>query len=204
LHGHLPEIPDADLLLIGGDLVPITHHDLPWSRDWLAASFRPWLGGVAARMPVVGVAGNHDFIFQDNPDQVPELPWTYLQDSETKFRGLRIWGSPWQPWFYDWAFNLREPELCEKWELIPGGTNILLLHGAPFGHGDLSFDGHHNLGSPSLARRIEVVWPQLVVFGHIHCGYGMTDEGGTVYVNASHMDERYKPVNPPIVVELPD
>ena len=34
--------------------------------------------------------------------------------------GLAIWGSPWQPWFYDWAFNLeRGEEIAMKWRLIP-------------------------------------------------------------------------------------
>jgi hypothetical protein len=32
-------------------------------------------------------------------------PRRYLQDAGLELFGLRIWGTPWQPWFYDWAFN---------------------------------------------------------------------------------------------------
>ena len=50
--------------------------------------------------------------------------------------------------------------------------------------------------------------PKLHVFGHIHEGYGReevfpTHEGKMmVSVNASHVDERYNPVNAPIRVLL--
>ncbi len=30
----------------------------------------------------------------------------YLEDSETTINGIRIWGSPWQPEFGRWMFNL--------------------------------------------------------------------------------------------------
>ncbi|MCK4490026.1 MAG: hypothetical protein KAU23_07180 [Anaerolineales bacterium] len=48
--------------------------------------------------------------------------------------GTKFYGSPWQPWFYDWAFNLqRGPEIRSKWELIPEGIDILITHGPPYG-----------------------------------------------------------------------
>jgi Icc-related predicted phosphoesterase len=202
LHGHLPDIPDADLLLIGGDIVPL-RHNFKMCRDWFDGKFRDWLTPISARMSVVAVAGNHDFIFQHAPEMVPELPWIYLQDSGTEVGGYKVWGSPWQRWWGGWAFNLQEPELCEKWALIPDGIDILLLHSPPYGHCDLSFDRHQNLGSPGLARRIKEVDPLLAVFGHIHVGYGTSvDEQGTVYINAAQVDWHYEPVNPPIMFEL--
>uniref|UniRef100_A0A8C9L8U8 Metallophosphoesterase domain containing 1 n=1 Tax=Pavo cristatus TaxID=9049 RepID=A0A8C9L8U8_PAVCR len=58
----------------------------------------------------------------------------YLQDSEVTVRGFRIYGSPWQPWFYGWGFNLpRGQALLEKWNLIPDGIDILITHGPPLG-----------------------------------------------------------------------
>src|SRR5262245_55965705 len=136
LHGVLPEVPACDLLLLAGDLTPVENHKLDFQARWLGGEFRAWLERVPAR-EVVGVAGNHDFIFQRMPQAVPpDLPWTYLQDELTEWEGLRIYGSPWQPWFYDWAFNLYEPDLKPKWDLIPAGTDILVLHGPPWGYGD--------------------------------------------------------------------
>ncbi|MDG3007020.1 metallophosphoesterase family protein [Paludisphaera mucosa] len=203
LHGHLPVIPDCDLLLLAGDLVPLRAHRPERGRRWLDASFRAWLEGLPAKTTVVGVAGNHDFVFQEGAAtfDVP-LRWTYLQDSGTTCGGLAIWGSPWQPTFFDWAFNLDEEDLAAKWDLIPGGTDVLLLHGPPFGHGDPTPRGP--VGSPSLLRRIESVRPRLAVAGHIHSGYGVYRIGPTTFANASYLGEDYRPANRPIVLELTD
>src|SRR4051794_33499553 len=116
--------------------------------------------------------GNHDFIFERQPDLVPKsLRWTYLQDSSVEIDGLKIYGTPWQPWFYDWAFNLSEEELAKKWEMIPASTDILVCHGPPRGYGDVTQD-NRRVGSPSLWDAIFRIRPRLCVFGHIHEGRG--------------------------------
>jgi Icc-related predicted phosphoesterase len=197
LHGNLPAIPPCDLLLLAGDITPVRDHRLSHQAEWLDTTFRAWLKQVPARK-VIGVAGNHDFIFEQAPERVPrDLPWTYLQDSGTTWEGLRIWGTPWQPWFFDWAFNLHEPELVAKWALIPTGTDILVLHGPPFGYGDgvPERDGKvRRCGSPGLLARIEEIKPHLVVFGHIHEGRGEWRLGRTVLANVTLVDEGYDAV----------
>ncbi len=41
--------------------------------------------------------------------------------------GLKIYGSPWQPEFGGWAFNVkRGEEILKKWNKIPTDTNILI------------------------------------------------------------------------------
>src|SRR4051812_12302796 len=108
LHGTLPEIAPCDLLLLGGDLCPVTDHRLSYQADWLDTTFRRWLEQVPARR-IVAVAGNHDLVFEKAPYLLPrDLPWTYLQDSGCTWEGLQLYGTPWQPWFFDWAFNLYE------------------------------------------------------------------------------------------------
>ena len=199
LHGALPKVPYCDLLLLGGDYCPTTKGQNGWLRD----AFTPWLERVAERgTKIVGVAGNHDYIWEKRPDLVPRMPWTYLQDSEATVCGLRIYGSPWQPRFLDWAFNLDEPDLARKWEQIPEGIDVLLLHGPPHGAGDMTIN-QERIGSPSLRKRIEAVQPRLVVCGHNHGGYGRYMIGDTLVVNAALMDDNYRPVNPPIVLEIP-
>ena len=48
--------------------------------------------------------------------------------------GVKVYGSPWQPWFGGWAFNLeRGPDIAAKWALIPDDTDVLLTHGPPAG-----------------------------------------------------------------------
>ena len=55
---------------------------------------------------------------------------------------MQVWGSPWQPEFCGWAFNLRRGEACAaKWRLIPTATDVLVTHGPPLGHGDLCHGG---------------------------------------------------------------
>ena len=40
---------------------------------------------------------------------------------------MQVWGSPWQPEFCGWAFNLRRGEACAaKWRLIPPATDVLV------------------------------------------------------------------------------
>ncbi len=189
LHGYLPKVPECDLLLLAGDLCP--DGNPKEQAAWLDTTFRHWLRDVPAQ-EVVAVAGNHDWVFQERPELVPMLRWHYLLDSGVTRFDLNIWGTPWQPTFFDWAFNLEEPELEKKWALIPEGTDVLVLHGPPQGHGDRTVRGNHT-GSPSLTRRIEEVRPRLVVCGHIHEARGEYRIGETRVVNVSQVNVRYEP-----------
>jgi Icc-related predicted phosphoesterase len=194
MHGTLPDVPACDLLLLAGDITPVRDHGIERQALWLATEFREWLNRQPARK-VIGVAGNHDFVFERRPDRVPaDLRWTYLQDSEIHWEGLRIYGTPWQPWFYDWAFNLHEEELERKWALIPAAVDVLVLHGPPLGYGDgvpTRDGGVRRCGSPSLLRRIEEIKPKLAVFGHIHEGRGQWQLGPSVLANVTLVDAAY-------------
>lgn len=64
--------------------------------------------------------------------------------------------SPWQPEFYDWAYNLPRGEPCAaKWRAIPDGVDILLTHGPPLGHGDLCKPGQHRAGCVDLLQQVQ-------------------------------------------------
>jgi hypothetical protein len=204
LHGYLPDIPACDLLLLAGDLAPVRNHTFAYHASWLNGEFRYWLRHVPARK-IVGIAGNHDLIFERAPELVPrDLPWTYLQDSGLSWEGLRIWGTPWQPWFFDWAFNGTPELLRGKWALIPDGTDILVVHGPPRGYGDgvPERDGIRLCGCDHLLQRIKQIGPRLVVFGHIHEGRGEWQLGPTRLANVTLVDERYQPVYEPWVFEV--
>ncbi len=206
LHGHLPEVPACDLLLLGGDLCPVGDHSVPFQAEWLDTAFRAWLEVQPARK-IIGVAGNHDFVFERLPEAVPgDLRWTYLQDELAEWEGLKIYGAPWQPWFFDWAFNLYEDDLVKKWQMVPPGTDVLVLHGPPYGYGDGVPERNGEVrrtGSPSLLRRIEEVRPKLAIFGHIHEGRGEWRVGPTVLANVTLLDAHYEPVYSPWAYDLP-
>lgn len=131
---------------------------------------------------------------------------------------LKIWGSPWSLTFpgmnpHCKAFTCdTEEELAEKWALIPHDTEILICHTPSWGLHD-SVDGKR-CGSQSLTSWISnhVNTLKLFICGHIHEGYGIYDIRNlqdhfddmytTIHVNASHVNERYQPVNKPIRVIL--
>lgn len=217
LHGHLPEVPPCDILILAGDLCPATNHDVAVQSGWLGGPFREWLEGVPAKT-TVAVAGNHDFVFQRAPGLVPrDLPWVYLQDSGAVVEGLRFWGTPWQPVFFDWAFNATEADRRQKWSLIPVRTQVLVLHGPPHGFGDLVprmprrgdddrvWPGREHAGCRELRERLdELPDLRLAVFGHIHSGHGVYRLPGRVLANVAHVDEEYKPRHPVTVFDVPD
>ena len=189
-------VPDGDVLLHAGDATM-------GGKPFQVEAFARWFAARPHRHKIV-VAGNHDWMFERTPTQARSLlrDVVYLQDDEITVDGLRIWGSPWQPWFHDWAFNLeRGPQIAAKWELIPAGIEVLITHGPPAGILDRTSRGE-DVGCADLRRELQRIRPRLHVFGHIHEAYGTVEIDGTRYVNASICTERYHPVQLPIVVDL--
>ena len=78
----------------------------------------------------------------------------------------------------------------------------MITHGPPADILDLTSDGLH-VGCKQLLERVKQIKPRLHVFGHIHEGYGRVEQDSTIFVNASTCTLRYKPTQPPIVVDLP-
>jgi hypothetical protein len=116
---------------------------------------------------------------------------------------LRFYSSPWTIEFYDWAFNLPEDRIGQAWERMPAGIDVLVTHGPPYGRYDMSSAGHR-AGCRHLLNHVQArVRPRLHVFGRIHEGYGTSWDGQTLFVNASNLNDRYRPVNPCIVVDFP-
>lgn len=193
----LIDVPLGDILIHAGDAaIEGTELELMEFFDWFASLPHPHK---------IYVAGNHDCLFEKDPERARSLVpagVTYLEDSGVLINGLSIWGSPWQPEFYNWAFNLpRGSRLKEKWDLIPSGTDILVTHGPPMGALDMNGEREF-VGCADLRDAVDRVRPKLHVFGHIHSSYGKVTWGGTTFVNASVCDEAYRPFHRPIVVEV--
>jgi Icc-related predicted phosphoesterase len=150
------------------------------------------------------IAGNHDFGFEKETDidqQFKDLGVTYLFDNDITIDGIKFYGSPWQPEFYNWAFNLpRGEELATKWEKIPDDVDILITHGPAYGILDYAPIGGH-VGCEELYRKIVEVKPKIHVCGHIHDSYGQKTMGGIEFLNASTLNDRYEYAHKPIVVE---
>ncbi len=200
LHGHLPEIPDCDLLLLAGDVCPSKPAEL--QLRWLDTEFRAWLDALRQRnILVVGIAGNHCFVFEQLPDNVRhlDLPWTYLQDSACEVSGLKIWGTPWVPNLKNWAFCTTDRQLSARADLIPDDTDIILCHTPPYGGAGYNFDltdpqhGSVHAGDIAINHAIKRVQPYYVVCGHIHEARGIYPFGPfTTIINASYLDRNYQ------------
>lgn len=212
LHGFYPKLDGGDLLIVAGDL---TKDDrIPSWKE-----FFEWIGKAPYAQKVY-IGGNHDHFLEDCLSYTEAkdlaLDWeigniAYLKDSGIEFEGLKIWGSPWVPYFIGMgskyaAFTGTDKVLADKWAMIPSDTDILVTHGPPAGILDLVMDDI--VGSESLRKELygERIKPKLHVFGHIHEGYGhipkMVDMPNTQFVNASHVNEYYQPINKPIRIVL--
>ncbi|XP_076442536.1 metallophosphoesterase MPPED2-like isoform X2 [Babylonia areolata] len=219
-------VPKGDVLLHGGDFSNV---GLP--KD--IKGFNDYLGLLPHTLKVV-IAGNHDMTMDSEMVQCNRQYLTrnfsikesvfeeylkeagvensrqlltncvYLEDSSIDVCGIKIYGSPWQPEFGGWGFNLvRGGPLLEKWNMIPDDTDILITHGPPIGHGDKCFS-ELRAGCVELLSTIQRrVKPLYHIFGHIHEGYGVTSDGYTTYINASTCTLRYKATNPAVVFDFP-
>jgi Icc-related predicted phosphoesterase len=206
IHGVLPEVEPCDLLLLGGDLCPEGSNSE--QAAWLDGPFRQWLKRQPAK-EIVGIAGNHDLVFEEAPDLVPkDLPWHYLQDESIQLFGKTIYGTPWQLRFIG-VFNGDEEELEKIYRKIPANLDILLSHGPPFGFGDeLQFyidqkpDPSRpltNVGAKSLLDTIYKIRPKLSVVGHIHRSFGIYLVDDLVIANVSLLSDLLERVNKPVV-----
>ena len=194
-HGRHADVhvPDGDILVHAGDFTRV-------GKPAEVIAFDLWLAGLPHRHKVV-VAGNHDFLFERDPDLARILlrHATYLQDDAVTLDGITIYGSPWQPWFHDWAFNVeRGPKLAAKWARIPAGVDVLVTHGPPAGVLDLT-KNNERVGCADLRERLRAVKPRLHLFGHIHEAAGVEWDDGTLFVNASRPGG-----GPAVVVRIED
>jgi Icc-related predicted phosphoesterase len=199
-HGYQDSlhVPDGDVLLHAGDL---TKRGLP---DEIRA-VDAWLARLPHRHKLV-IAGNHDFLFEREPAQARALLThaTYLEDQAVEIDGIRFYGSPFTPEFFEWAFMLPRGEaLRAKWASIPDDVDVLITHGPPHGVLDATVRGEP-AGCEALALRVHDIAPRLHLFGHIHEGYGQSDDAatGTHFVNASICTFDYRPKNQPVVYDL--
>ena len=202
-----PEMfPDGDILVHAGDL---TYRG---TIDSVTAAAKQ-LGKLRNKFErIIAIPGNHDFLFEKEPVLARKIMEEHgidlLINESLTTHGLKFWGSPTCPPFGRWAFYKNDKEREELWNSIPNDTDVVITHGpAEYILDEVECINHmgyslEHTGCEYLHKRLMELKPQLHVCGHIHEGYGKKLLNGTIFINASYKDERYRPVNKPIVVEL--
>ena len=193
------ELPEGDILIFSG--------------DFMGSGYRVYV-----------IAGNHDRYCENNPelfealvDDYVEQNVIYLKDDMIEVEGLKIYGTPWQPYFCNWAFNIPESDvLTSLYQNIPEDLDILITHCPPYNILDKSHDyrnGEEPLGSKELETVLSELGehrPKIHCFGHIHGDGGnivglpyLTKPypGGVCYINASVCDENYNPINKIVTID---
>lgn len=224
IHGLWEEVvfPEGDVLILAGDIC----RDYLWGNHTIDAELQyhrdldqlnDFLGNLKKEKKykhIILIAGNHDFCFQHRHESSKKLTNAiYLEDSSIKIDGVKFYGSPWTKWFWDWAFNFPDhnsnlartrAHARRRWGAIPSDTQVLVIHGPPYGILDAPYRGG-NVGDEWLLERIKELAKKslkLTIFGHIHYSYGQETHFGVKFVNAAQCGPHDKIVNKPHVIEL--
>ncbi|MEK6828783.1 MAG: metallophosphoesterase family protein [Nanoarchaeota archaeon] len=218
-HGQhdILNLPEADIAICCGDI------SMSGTKTQVK-SFLDWYSSQPHKYKIM-IAGNHDFWFEpshprnrtllpgENPRALVPDNIIYLEDDTIVIEGIKIFGSPWTPWFHSWAFNAqRGDEIKKHWDLIESDTDIIVVHGPPSGTHLERCRGGDMVGCMELSNRIAEVKPKICSFGHIHEAYGIDDKeiifGNpenpgkiTRLINCSVLNLQYELVNAPFLVD---
>jgi Icc-related predicted phosphoesterase len=158
------------------------------------------------------VAGNHDKYLEIMPksfiqDVLCPSDTIYLEHETIVLEGLKIFGSPMSPRFFNWSFMYdKQIDGQDLWMSIEEETDIVITHSPPKWILDeilssrLTADRH--VGCEYLNKRITDQQPKIHVFGHIHEAYGKLELEHTTFYNASIMNHKFLPENKPFYIEL--
>lgn len=203
------KIPEADILVCAGDIT--FKGELNIIED-----FCDWMRSLPIKHKIC-IFGNHEVGMSIDGHKkrkgalkaLSNANIHYLQDSGIEIEGLKFWGSPVQPRFFNWEWNRdRGKDIDKHWQMIPDDTNVLITHGPPYGIQDIvelspfeERDPHQ--GCADLLRKVSSLEHlKLHIFGHIHGGHGTAKYGPCTFVNAAICTDRYEPTNPAIVIDL--
>lgn len=196
-HGFHSEFKEKDFEKI--DMV-IHAGDFSQSKNALinsveAQDFLEWYEKLPVKYKVL-ISGNHETSVEAhlvNPRDYKSI--IYLEHDDIEIEGINIFGSPYSPEFFSWAYNVRRDRLGAYWESIPENTDILVTHTPPKGMLDLSYDMNNRLeycGCAALLKHIKRIKPRYNIFGHIHnndsnynAGRRTTSFIDTEFINAS-------------------
>lgn len=193
-HGNHKDLffPGGDILVCTGDFEKT--HSISYVQRFL-----DWFDSQDYTHKIL-VAGNHDIqlykLLRKEQKVLDFKSIIYLVDSEVTIEGIKFYGTPWQPEFLDWAFNLPRngSQLKSVWSRIPIDTDVLLTHTPPFGIMDKN-KANISVGCEMLLDRVQELNLKAHMFGHIHESFGLTQDYGTDLITSNASYPKYKNFN---------
>lgn len=203
------KVPKADVVIHCGDE---STHGNAWMNEPEAREFFEWYSALAIPTKLF-IPGNHSTAIEQGlirPDEYPNV--TFLIHDATVVSGLKIFGSPYTPKFFDWAYMKPRTEIESVWKSIPSDVDILITHGPPREILDITHDIQTgepvHVGSGTLLQHVEErIRPKIHAFGHIHDergiqNFGTIQRGTTQFINCACCDLGGRLVHDGIVVNL--
>lgn len=184
---NLEDFFGIDMIMHSGDISNIGNY-LEVER------FLKWYHELPVKHKVF-ILGNHEveisndvaFIRKRIAEEYTSL--VFLHHEHITLDGIKIFGSPYTPYFHGWAFNVIRKDLEYYWDEIEPDTDLIVTHGPALGFGDLTRNGEH-VGCKFLLDKILEIKPQVHQFGHIHEDRGISnarDVIDTLFINASNV-----------------
>ncbi|ORY00389.1 Metallo-dependent phosphatase-like protein [Clohesyomyces aquaticus] len=207
-----PPLPRADVLLHCGDLTMLGHlHEYEKTLDMLGgieAELKLVIAGnhdISLDAPFYRRRGQFMHGLKDPDESIPQKArdmWmgpvakqngiTYLEEGVHHFglsngARLKVYASPYQPEFYDWAFpyHRNQDRFNAPHEATPGADpiaenpipdfpaiDVVMTHGPPWGIRDMTVRDKMSVGCEHLLRAARRCRPRLHCFGHIHEAWG--------------------------------
>lgn len=219
-HNHLKVPDEVDMMICAGD---IGNSKDNYKNEQEVLNFISWCCPLEIKYKIL-IAGNHDTSIQAGLVDMKKYSSDiiYLEHDSTVVEGIKIFGSPYTPFFHNWAFNVKRSKLDAYWQSIPENTDILVTHGPPLGILDHTESGEglindpesgnkgvYSCGDKSLLNHVERVKPKIHVFGHLHSEDHCFNSGtmtisrlDTKFINASVVDLRRNLINNGQIIEF--
>lgn len=204
---HFPfdasKVPNGDVFILAGDFM----------YEGTPAEWKPRVESLAAlpHKRKIYVPGNHDYFpFHyrglARSQLRREANVTLVDDYDPHFEidGVKFLAIPFVTELHGWAYNLKEQAVYEwlKAATDEYAPDVIISHAPPYQIGDAV--GKNNYGCMAFNK-----WfyepgrkPKVWISGHVHESYGrrMVDE--CMFYNVAMCDEKYRQVNPPMVIEI--
>lgn len=188
----------CESVFYAGDIL-YYEHNIEKGKEIIEDKFIGWAKTITKNgTNFIFVAGDHDLPFQIDKEWADRKKeeWKkfniyYLQDEFIVLNGLKIYGTPWNLWNWDMAFNSKPLEmggyeqLTEIYSKIPNDIDVLISHDAP---AEVSGRYNYPLFKKLQKRNQNKFKFKLTVCGHEHEGYGCYRIGYDIVSNCSLLE----------------